>query len=460
MASIVERNGKFSVVYYANVDGKRKQLWESFGSKKEAKARKAEVENEINEGTFIPPSKQTIREFLKDFVSLYGEEKWSLSTYSANQGLIDNYINPLIGDEVIQTFTVRSADLFIKRLKKSKPVQTMYRKPKAETVGLSVVENIYKLLRCAFGQAVRWEIIKKNPFELVSKPKFNYKPRDIWDAETIRKALDECRDGKLYIAINLAFACSMRIGEILGLTWDNVHITEEEIVRDNAFIFIEKELQRASLEAINTLEEKDIIRIFPSYKPHAKTRVVLKIPKTESSVRKVWLPKTLAYILKEYRKSQEAMKSVLGEEYYDYNLVVSLPNGRPCEERIISESFQNLREKCDLPNVVFHSLRHSSTTYKLKLNKGDIKATQGDTGHAQADMVMKVYAHILDEDRKVNAAKMENAFYAEYGNPDLRDVRPPDEKPKADLETLIEQLKNSPELTQALADIIQSKDQD
>jgi integrase len=47
-----------------------------------------------------------------------------------------------------------------------------------------------------------------------------------------------------------------------------------------------------------------------------------------------------------------------------------------------------------LPAVAFHSLRHASTTYKLKLNKGDIKATQGDTGHAQADMVMRVYAHI------------------------------------------------------------------
>ena len=70
-----------------------------------------------------------------------------------------------------------------------------------------------------------------------------------------------------------------------------------------------------------------------------------------------------------------------------------------------------------LPNVVFHSLRHSSTTYKLKLNHGDLKATQGDTGHAEIDMITKVYAHILDEDRKINAQKFESAFYS---NPDLR----------------------------------------
>lgn len=33
--------------------------------------------------------------------------------------------------------------------------------------------------------------------------------------------------------------------------------------------------------------------------------------------------------------------------------------------------------------VVFHSLRHSSITYKLKLNGGDVKAVQGDSGHSQ-----------------------------------------------------------------------------
>jgi hypothetical protein len=146
------------------------------------------------------------------------------------------------------------------------------------------------------------------------------------------------------------------------------------------------------------------------------------------------------------------MKEMLQEEYFDNNLVVCLPNGRPCEERLISESFQRLREKCSLPNVVFHSLRHSSTTYKLKLNRGDIKATQGDTGHAQADMVTSVYAHILDEDRKVNATKMEAAFYSGYSNPDLRDVRPSMGQAVTDVGILMAKLQNaSPETLVALA---------
>lgn len=134
--------------------------------------------------------------------------------------------------------------------------------------------------------------------------------------------------------------------------------------------------------------------------------------------------------------------------------MVALANGRPCEDRIILKSFEKLREKAGLPKA----LRHSSTTYKLKLNHGDLKATQGDTGHAQIDMITSVYAHILDEDRKINAQKFESAFYA---NPDLRSVRPPEEPKEPapatlDLEALMEQLRKSPELANTLAALLAS----
>ena len=51
----------------------------------------------------------------------------------------------------------------------------------------------------------------------------------MWDADMIRRALDACDDSSLYISMNLAFACSLRMGEILGLTWSNVHISDAEI---------------------------------------------------------------------------------------------------------------------------------------------------------------------------------------------------------------------------------------
>lgn len=374
--------------------------------------------------------------------------------YDSQTALIANYINPIIGDMEVQDITTRVVDKYIQTLQKTPSVSRKNRKARTEFVTNSTIEKIIKLLRCAFKQAVRWELIEKNPFDNVVLPQTEYKKRDIWDAETIRLALDQCTDSKLYIAMNLAFACSLRMGEILGLTWKNVHIEDENIATDNAYIYIEAELARASKQAIETLGEKDIYHIFTPLMPNTSTRIILKKPKTDSSIRKVWLPKTVAYILREWKTSQEELKSFLGDEYQDFDLVVALPNGRPCENRIIEKEFSLLKQKAGLPNVVFHSLRHSSTTYKLKLNHGDLKVTQGDTGHAEIDMITKVYAHILDEDRKINAQKFESAFYA---NPDLRKVTPPQEQPQAqtiDLAALIEQLQKSPELANTLAALI------
>ncbi len=62
------------------------------------------------------------------------------------------------------------------------------------------------------------------------------------------------------------------------------------------------------------------------------------------------------------------------------------------------------------------------------------------------------YAHILDEDRKINAQKFESSFYS---NPDLRKVRAPEEtQPAVDVATLIQQLQNLPELATALAALL------
>lgn len=62
--------------------------------------------------------------------------------------------------------------------------------------------------------------------------------------------------------------------------------------------------------------------------------------------------------------------------------------------------------------MVFHSLRHSSTSLKLKLSKGNIKAVQGDTGHSEARMVTDTYAHSFDLDRKLIAKEMDSEFFS------------------------------------------------
>ena len=219
MASIIKRKKNYSVVYnYVDENGETKQKWETWHTHKEALKRKAEIENQQHTGTFLPPSNQTITEFLYDFVSLYGEKKWGVSMYDSQTALIANYINPIIGDMEVQAVTPRAVDGYIQTLQKTKSVSTKTRKAVTTYVSDKTIEKIIKLLRCAFKQAVRWEIIARNPFDNVILPKTEYAKRDIWTADMIRLALDKCTDSKLYVAMNLSFACSLRMGEILGLT--------------------------------------------------------------------------------------------------------------------------------------------------------------------------------------------------------------------------------------------------
>lgn len=173
-----------------------------------------------------------------------------------------------------------------------------------------------------------------------------------------------------------------------------------------------KELDVVDKDIMQKLKEKDILKIFPTQKPHCTTRLVLKTPKTETSNRVVWLPKTVAELLVQYKKDQQELKEFLGSAYNDYNLVIALDNGNPVESRIVRDRFQKLCEENDYEVVVFHSLRHLSTGYKLKMTNGDVKSVQGDTGHAEAEMVTDVYSEIIDEDRRFNAQKMDKEFYS------------------------------------------------
>ena len=159
------------------------------------------------------------------------------------------------------------------------------------------------------------------------------------------------------------------------------------------------------------LSKSSIILIFPSTAKDNKTVRVLKTPKTESSIRKVFIPRSVALCLKELKQEQDDLIDALGSEYHNYNLVMATTFGYPISGSYLREKMQKVIDEQGLPDVVFHSLRHTSVTYKLKLSGGDIKAVQGDSGHAQADMVTEVYGHILDEDRRKNAELIESAFY-------------------------------------------------
>ncbi|MDD8036509.1 MAG: site-specific integrase [Thomasclavelia ramosa] len=451
MASIKKRGNKFIVIYdYDNDLSVRKQKWETFDSFAEANKRKVEIENEKMTGIFVPPSAQNVSEFLDLFVELYGTKKWSLSTYSKSISTINNYIKPYLGDMKVQSLTPLIIEKYYADLKKKPSVKNKVYKTK-NNISTNTIKQIHKVLRCAFGMAVKWNIIGSNPFERVEPPKHVYAKREIWTSDMILKALNVCEDPKLAIAIHLSFACSLRLGEVLGMQWKNAHISDIDIENDNAYIDVVQELVTVSTDALTALDSKDVIFTFSEYvnKSNRKTKVILKKPKTESSIRRIWLPRTLAKILRKWKDEQLEYKNFFGDEYTDYDLIVCFEDGKQCTHSVIRKGLEKLTKEAELPKVVFHSLRHSSTTYKLKLNHGDIKATQGDTGHSQADMITDVYSHILDEDRKINAQKFDEKFYSNERHEQKETSK------NLNIDAIVNELNKNPELLNQLLSALQ-----
>jgi len=429
-------------------NGVKRQKWETFETNADAKKRKSEIEYQQTQGTFIVPSSKTMKDLMADYVSLYGVNTWSMSTYMGNTSLINNYVLPIIGDVKLDDITPRMMDRYYQDLTKVNAKGTKFYKPRSECLTPSQIKEIHKLLHNAFNQAVKWELMGRNPVTNATLPKAETKPREIWDAETLFRAIDLCEDEVMKLALNLSFACSLRMGEMLGLTWDCVEISQSSIDSGGAFIFVNKELQRVSNDALNKLNGRDVIFTFPPQLQSYSTKLVLKSPKTKSSIRKVFLPKTVAEMLIARKEQEEREKEFLGEDYKDYDLVFCYPNGTPIEGSRINTMFSKLIKDNGLPKVVFHSIRHSSTTYKLKLTGGDIKAVQGDTGHAQATMVTERYAHIIDEDRRTNAAKFEDAFYS--GSVSAKAASEPTEAKPEDKKAVLASLLSDPDMVELL----------
>lgn len=52
----------------------------------------------------VVPKCKTLNELLDEYINLYGKDIWDLSTYDGNISLINNYIRPIIGESIIESF--------------------------------------------------------------------------------------------------------------------------------------------------------------------------------------------------------------------------------------------------------------------------------------------------------------------------------------------------------------------
>jgi integrase len=193
----------------------------------------------------------------------------------------------------------------------------------------------------------------------------------------------------------------------------------------------------------------EILHLFPNLFPSARTSIILKQPKTEGSIRNVYLPDTVMKKLLKLRELQQQIHEELGDDgYMSFDLIICQANGRPIMTEHLNKRFKEaLRGLADpsigLDSIVFHNLRHTSASVKLRLSKGDLKAVQGDGGWNTPDMVTKRYAHILDEDRKNLANAMESSFYSP------KEKKEPESE--VQLDALLQLIQSNPELLKKVA---------
>ncbi len=349
---------------------------------------------------------------------------------------IRNHIIPEIGDIPLQKLQPIHIEILCNHLQTKKCSGPKgYGADDQNTPYLSstTIQHIHGLLKSAFNKAVEWKLIDSNPV-VCSAPKRCEVEHNIWTPEMVRAALDDIDHPMLHLAVHLAFICSLRVGETVALTWDDVDF-------ENSLIHVRKTLQRVRRESLEMLSRDDLVLEFPAKIPDKNSVLVLKKPKTAKSRRIVYLTPNLLAELMKRKQFIEKEKSFWGEEYHDFNLVFSLEDGYPVEPKLCEKWFKKWQKKTklDFPPLIFHELRHSSATYKLLESEGDIKLVQGDLGHATAQMTADTYAHTQDKRRRDLTDKIAQEFYVNDKQEQIKDE-----------DTLVQMLKSSPNMKKRL----------
>ena len=393
---------------------KRKQIYESFDTEEEAQIFKAEFEVKMLKGKVISPSTETVADFIERWVKMYAPNNWQPTTYDSNYGMLINHVVPLIGQFRMQKVTPLLIENLITELRHKRCMgPKSYNKPENEIPFLSTttVRTIYDLLKKIFDKAVEWKVIEENPV-VCERPKKARSSRKAWTKNQVKLALENIDKPLLKLSVHTAFFCSLRNGEAMAITLDCIDFEDGK----NGSITINKTLQRVSKKALKEIPPDELLFVFPSQKEDGKSVLILKEPKTEGSSRKVYLTRENRLLIQERLEQIQREKEFYDLDYHDFNLLFALPEGWPIEPKLNEKWFKKWQSKCelDIPEIVFHELRHTSITYKILVSGGDIKNVGLGAGQSSLQTT-EGYNHGFDENQREIIRKVEEDFWGGKG---------------------------------------------
>jgi integrase len=348
------------VVDVAQPGEKRKQRSKAgFKTRKEAQAALNDVLGALQRGTYVGPSKTKLGDFLEDrwLPGIKGTVRPStLSSYRLH---VRAYIIPRLGSVQLQRLDGGAINAFYASLAEDG------RSDGNGGLAPASVRRVHATLHRALKDAVRWDMLTRNPADAADPPKVraNSAPEmTTWTADELGRFLDSIADDPLYALWHTLASTGMRRGEALGLRR----------------IDLDLDAGRASIRrALITID----------YELHVST------PKTGKG-RKIALDPRTVEALKAHRRRQVAEQLAMGEHYQDAGLVFARPDGTPIHPDRASKLFNGLVARSGLPRIRLHDLRHTHATIALRAGIHP-KVVSERLGHASIVITLDTYSHAI-----------------------------------------------------------------
>jgi integrase len=341
--------GHWAIILDVNDNGKRRRKWHSFaGTKRHAQVECSRLITAMSSGDYVPSNKMMLADFLFRWLD-YKKARLSPLSFERYQNIVHINIVPAIGS--IPLAKLRAVDL-----------AGLYAKA-LERLSARTVVYIHRVLYQALGQAVRWQMLGRNPVLAVDPPKAERKEMRALDADGIVALLDAARGTSTYLPVLLAALTGMRRGEIAALRWRSV------------------DLDNATLAVVVSLEQT------------AKT-VREKTPKNGKG-RLLALSPLLVDELRQHKARQAEHLLRHGVALTNNHHVVMRADALPYLPRSITDMFNQLLDRRpSLPRIRFHDLRHSHATALLTAGVHP-KVAQERLGHHSISMTMDLYSHTM-----------------------------------------------------------------
>ncbi len=360
--------------YYADVGGIRKRKTIYAKTRGEVAASLAKAIADRDGGVVFDARGISVRGWMEHWLEDVVRPNKAHRTYAAHRQQALSHIFPAIGTLKLDKLRKAHVDGLYAGLLRAKP----------EGSGLSpsTARRVHAVLHAALEEAVRGDLIPRNPAAHANKPKVRQQETEPLDAAQALRLLDAAREaGDRYEALYVVcLACGLRQGEALGLRWSDVDL-------DGGTLRVNRQLQRVRRDGdrSGTLEFSE--------------------PKNASR-RAVGLSPRAVRALRDHRKRQLEEKLAAGAAWRDSGLVFVSRRGSPAEaQNVVNRHFKPLLKRAGLPPIRFHDLRHSCLS--LLAQRGEpIRDLQALAGHATAAFTLKRYTHHYEASARRTADAM------------------------------------------------------